>query len=490
MATGEIRLAGWVETRWSGRRRQYQSRLRYRPDPKAAAVSVEEVWHEGRDDENAKTVGREQLAAAQLELTQRLHRAQLPSRARGEATTLEDFRRDVWRPRVWANLPANSQSDHEQQWNRWINPLVGGVPLADFDPDLGQVLIEEMQRQRAGVPTIEKVVNLIRGYLSDAIKWGWLKSEEGQSPWRHLELPRREFAEEIEFALELEHVELIAWMTVGLRHALWAELIGCEALRQQELAPLKFSDLLRPDGTPLTRMKVTKAVSGKGRPDPAKRRPGRQIKELKNRRGRRVPELFPSVADLVVLLREEEGADITRRVFSSDSFDGLPDIDNWRDDFWTPALERAGIEQDGRYGHLTPHRLRGAAASAYAYARWSEGQLMLHVGHKQFTTTLDWYIRAQENPRNDLDGTTVDQQIRRGRELALERLREWNDQMQRPKAFAALVKQAERRVADATPGDPRARKPAEWHQAQKYIADLRREPEVRPRMIAALERLV
>jgi hypothetical protein len=104
----------------------------------------------------------------------------------------------------------------------------------------------------------------------------------------------------------------------------------------------------------------------------------------------------------------------------------------------TSALRRAGIEQDGRYGHITPHRFRGAAASSYGYARWSEAELLTHVGHKHFTTSLQWYIRAYENPVTDLQGMHPNKQIERARRVTLDRLRAHLQSVASP-AYAILA---------------------------------------------------
>jgi hypothetical protein len=390
-------------------------------------VTVEEVWHDPPDgrvgrtrDLRAAENGRALLGDLQLDLTQRLRRSSGPAFQRGALTTLGQFWDEEWETRELARRPANTRANYGYSFGKWVRPYLGGLSLEEIvqrGTQIGHQWIDAMQKDEAGVATITYAISVAKSVLSDAIEWEWVVAS--QNPLRYVRAPEPSFLEEVEFALEIEHVCLIAWMTPTLGDVLWAELIGTEALRQQEIVALRLSDLFHQDGTPLDRLKVTKAVSGKGR--------HRHVKELKGGEGRRSPEFFPSVAALARAYVDNEhpdSRDPSARLFPADSWDGIRDMDNWRDDVWEPALRRAGIEQDGRYGHVTPHRLRGAAASAYGYARWKEAELLTHVGHKHFTTSLQWYIRAYENPAPELRGMAPDEQIARARRLTFLRLQD------------------------------------------------------------------
>jgi|GEM_PF-2945941 hypothetical protein len=412
-----ITLAGWLEVRYSKRRDLWQIRLRHRP-PGMPTQTEDECWVAAASEAEARALGGDQLVEKRLALTRRLKRRNLPRSQRG-SLALGAFYKEVWYERVYPKLPANSQNDHDQQWRKWIEPYVSGYTLAEFaedGPNIGHFWVSEMQRDGAGVPTIQKVVALARGYLTDAIRWRYLTVTE--NPLKYVELPQREFVESSEYALQIEHVELLAWLTPGpLRNTLWTELIGCEALRQQELSVLRWSDLYHPSWEPRSYAEITKAVSGKGG--------RREIKTLKNAsEGRRNPELWTPLLPLLDAVRAEEQVEnLDAFVFVSGSADGLPDIDNWRDDVWTPALKAAGIEQDGIYGHLTPHRLRGAAGTAFGYALAPQHVVMIFLGHRQETTSLDWYLRAYKNPDPELRGMPVAEQIVRAREIVLPQVR-------------------------------------------------------------------
>ncbi len=451
MAATEPRLAGWVETRYAKRRGQYQSRLRYRPSAGTPPVTVEEVWHDspaGRTDnkrlEYAAKEGRRLLGDAQLDLTQRLRLRTAPAFQRGALTTLGYFWDEEWEKRALRKRPANTRANYHYSFKNWVRPYLGGISLDELakrGTEIGRQWITALQEDNAGVATIEYAISVAKSVLGDAIEWEWVAAAD--NPMRFVRAPEREFKEEVEFALEIEHVCLTAWMTPTLGDVLWAELIGTEALRQQEIVLFRLSDLFHEDGSPLSRMKVTKAVSGKGR--------HRHTKGLKGGSGRRSPELFPEIAKLARLYVETEHPtpdDLSARLFPANSWDGIRDIDNWRDDVWEPALRRAGIEQDGRYGHITPHRFRGAAASSYGYARWSEAELLTHVGHKHFTTSLQWYIRAYENPVTDLQGMHPNKQIERARRVTLDRLRAHLQSVASP-AYAILEEKAKEALVAA-----------------------------------------
>ena len=104
-----------------------------------------------------------------------------------------------------------------------------------------------MQREGAGVPTITKAVNHVRGYLTYALRQRYLTTTNQNPLLRFLTLPKPGFVEQTEYALKIEHVELLAWLTPGpLRNTLWTELVGCEALRQQELCCLRWIDVFHP----------------------------------------------------------------------------------------------------------------------------------------------------------------------------------------------------------------------------------------------------
>jgi integrase len=415
-----LRLAGWIELHYSEPRGEWSARLRYRLPGEAKKLNEgEAIWFEATDAEDAAARAEALVMDARIELTRRLARTEAPREARAALTTLEDFREEVWMVRRYPNLPANSKANHEQQWARWINPSLGGLTLAELGargPEIGHLWIEQMQADGAGVPTITQVVALASGYLSTAHKWGYLKAAE--NPFANLELPEPAFREPDEFALEIEHVELLAWLTPGpLRNTLWTELVGCEALRQQDLGALTWADLFLEDWTPRAHMLVSKAISGRGIK--------REIKTLKRRsEGLRTPPFWEPVAATAAAVREQEGAErIDQRVFYTDAPDHLPDADNWGDRVWEPALERSGIEQDGRYGHLTPHRLRSAAGSALGYALRPRHEVIAFLGHSQESTSLTWYLRSYQSPLPELRGMSVVEQIRRARRLVLPQAR-------------------------------------------------------------------
>lgn len=409
-----LTLAGWVEARFLKRRGLWQVRLRYR-SPGLSTQTEAEAWVEAEGKEEAVARGGDELTEARLKLTRRLQRRDLPRGQRG-SLPLGAFYEEVWRERVYKQLPANSQDGHDQVWSKWIEPYISGYTLHQFGedgPTLGHLWVLEMQHDGAGVPTIRKAVYHVRGYLTWALKWRYLTNAT-ENPLRYVELPKAEFVVPSEYALQLEQVEALAWLTGGsIRNTLWAELIGCEALRQQELCCLRWIDLYHPDWQPRDYAEVTQAISGRGK--------RRQIKELKNRaEGRRNPELWrPLLPVLEAVRAEEQVSDLNARIFVAESWDGLPDAKNWGSDIFPPALEASGIEQDGIYGHLTPHRLRAAAGTAFGYALRPMHEVMGFMGHTQITTSLDWYLRAYKNPLPELRGMPFPDQISRARGLVL-----------------------------------------------------------------------
>jgi hypothetical protein len=437
------RYAGWIEARYRPHKGLWQVRLRYRQGGLKATET--EIFVQAASKQEALIVGGERLADARYELGKRLLRSALPAHQRSDLMTLEDFYEDVYLVRRFPQLKPSYRSDVGYLWRAHINRLLGGIALADFvrsGKAIGQEFVDVLAEEGLGRPTIVKVLNVARGILTAAIEDQLLKPEAGVHPFKYVVVPSAPFAEEVEVALELEQWIALAWLAPGrLRHTLWLELVGAEALRQQEVAPLLYSDLLHEDGTPRKTIRLTKAVSGRGRPDPAKGRPGAEISTLKNaRQGRRAPELFPAVGELVELVWRDEGcpAVVGTRVFATGGFLGIQDIDNFRDDVWRPAfawaLELGVFEPNAepkagptplervraRYGRITPHRGRGVAATAYGYAPgWNEARLLKHVGHMELTTTLDWYFRARDEPRPELEDMPIDEQIRRARRLAV-----------------------------------------------------------------------
>ncbi|MGZ4354646.1 MAG: hypothetical protein ACXVZ4_14000, partial [Gaiellaceae bacterium] len=421
------RYAGWIEARWLARRGLWRVRLRYRVG--VNKLTEAELLLEADDEQAAKERGAELLADARHELTKRLTRDVTPLSQRGELLTLEEWYEDGYQERL-AGAKSSYQVDVRAHWGRNIGPFIGGLTLAEFvrsGRQIGREWIKALEQEGRKRPTIEKALNVARGILSEAIREGVLEPAKGVHPFKYVDLPRKQFVEEVEFALSLEQWVGLAWLAPGsLRHTLWLELVGTEALRQQEVAPLLWTDLLRADGTARKTIAVTKAVSGRGLPRLGRGDPGAMIDTLKSaREGRRSPELFPAIGALAELVWRSEGkpGPSGARAFSASGRLGIQDIDNYRDDFWKAALADGIalklVEQDGRYGHVTPHRGRGCASSAYGHAGWDEARLRLHVGHRELTTTLDWYFRAREEPDPELEGMPIDAQIRRARARAV-----------------------------------------------------------------------
>jgi len=484
------RYAGWLETRYLARKGLWRVRLRYREGTEKPTEA--EAFVVADNESEAMERGAEALADARHELTKRVMRTSLPAAQRAQLMTFEQFYETEFVPRRLPQHSSSYQSDVRHNWDANINPYLGGIPLTEFvrrGHEIGREWVTALSANGRRRPTIVKAVNIGRGMLTFAIREGVISPEKGVHPFAYLPLPEKDFEEEIEFALELEQTIAVAWLTPGrLRHTLWLELVADEALRQQEVAPLLWTDLLRENGRPRPTIAVTKAVSGRGRPKEEKGHVGAQIATLKNaRQGRRAPELFPALGELVVAVWEDEGSPplAGRRVFSTAGHLGIQDIDNFRDDFWASALEAAinldVLEQDGRYGHVTPHRFRGAAASAYGYAPgWNEARLLRHVGHVEMTTTLDWYIRAKENPRPELEAMPIDDQIRRARKRAI-------DVVERNVArLAGIVAETERELESAK-NEQRA-KAARSAGARLRIR--RRELELAEQKLATLRALV
>jgi len=398
-------VVGWIETYYSRRHGEWNARFRYRAAPGQPITSINH-----RHEERAvavKNAGQTQIAE-----TQHFHNQRMPAIQRGRETTFSDFVNGEWMRRRFPQLSPNSQENYPSVINKWMSDYLGDYPLAELNTTVGNNWIEWMEENGAKPPTIRRALNIARGILTFALKRGVLVGPG--HPFAYVDVPtdrkpRRDF-----YSLGMEHVEALVLVMPTSEDKLITLLMGEEGMRMQEVLPLRWMDLLRPDGSARAQITIDKATSGKGTK--------RELVSLKTASGYRRPELSPRVAQAVLAFYAEQGEpELESLVFAAtdNSHDGMRDGANWRKRVFYPALERIGVAQNGPlYGKITPHRLRAACATMLGYAQWPKMKVLLHLGHQSETTTIAWYQRALEDESHDLNGMSVDDQIKRGRKEA------------------------------------------------------------------------
>jgi integrase len=391
-------LFGWIETRHSAREGVWNARYRYRFGTRTVTID-----HKHDDRETAVELAQE----TQLEHTLRWRRGKMPASQQGRETTFDEFL-DTWKARRLANLAPSSQETYPSVIEKWLRPFLGGYMLAELTPDLGYAWLGWMKEEGAKPPTIERAVAIASGIVTRAIRWRALDATE--NPFRYVERPRQE-RKRAPWALGAKEVWVISERMPHARDKALVLVLGFEGLRSQEAIALRWLDVLREDGSPRERLRIERAVSGTGS--------RRQVGDLKTRAAERYPQLFKPVADVLLKQWRANGKpSLEELVFPCGSQDGMLNMHNWREDYWWPALELAGIPKESkRYGKVGPHRLRATCASMLGYAQWSKAEVIAHLGHAQETTTITFYSRALEDP-GDLRGLPMEKQIARGRRAA------------------------------------------------------------------------
>jgi integrase len=398
VATAATPLFGWIETRYSTREGMWNARYRYRLGKRVVTFD-----HKHVDRETAVELAED----TRLEQTLRWRRGKMPASQQARETSFDDFL-ETWKRRRLPQLSPNSQENYPIVIEKWLRPFLAGFALAELTPDVGYAWIEWMEEEGASPSTIERAANIASGIVTRAIRWRAL--DVGENPFRFVERPRVH-RQRAPLALSAVHIWQLAEAMPHARDRAYVLLLGFEGLRQQEAIPLVWLDVLGENGKPRERLRVVKAVSGTGR--------RRVVTELKNRSSERYPQLFAPVGRELVRYYAEQGQpDLEALVFPTGTRDGMVNPHNWREDYWWPALDAAGVPRVGpRYGRLGPHRLRAACASMLGYAQWSKAEVLAHLGHAQETTTLTYYSRAIEDA-GDLRGLSVEKQIERGRRMA------------------------------------------------------------------------
>ena len=238
----------------------------------------------------------------------------------------------------------------------------------------------------------------------------------------------------LDAAIPLDKVAEIAFFQEQLADTALLCLLGELGLRQQEAHPLSWDQLLWPgdDGqppNPRATIEIETAVSGTYRT--------RTIGGPKSRASRRrVPFYAPSAAVLLALWHEQGCPPLAPHslvfpVERPDRTDGqandrLIERNNWVKRRFVPALDAlygqplklvkartnepspgkvpleivaqySGQAALARYGVVTPHRLRSAAASAAGSAGLSIPQAMQAFGWSQTDTMFRYYMRATED---------------------------------------------------------------------------------------------
>ena len=401
------RVFGWIEPRYSKRTGLWNARYRYRIPgiPKPETI---DHWHE--NEEQAIEAAQQTQLEKTLELREGMQ-AGLGTTALRQRTTVGQFVDGDWMAKRYPNLPPSSQESDMAAIRKWIRPFLGGRTFGEINKHMIQEWVYWMQREGAGIPTIERAVAVFRGLRKRAILWGYLADDQ-PDPCKGVELPEAPFEEEPAYALSMVEVERIGMKMPTLDDYFYTLLMGEEGLRGQEVIPLNWADLLHEDGSVRDKFRVVKAVSGAGRK--------RVIKDLKTSTGRRLPTFFAPVQEVAVALWEAQGEPaLTQRIFPARrSHDGMIELRNWRDRTFFPALAAAGIPRYGEtYGRLRPHSLRAAAASALGYALWPNAEMIGFLGHAQETTTVKYYERAIESAPQELRGMSVEDQILRARKI-------------------------------------------------------------------------
>jgi integrase len=272
---------------------------------------------------------------------------------------------DRWRATA-IDLRPSSLARDEAYLRTHVLPAFGGTPIGKITPLDVRQWVAELARSGKAPATVHKAYQTLSKVLAAAVDSGLL----ARSPCQRIPLPKIE-QDEMRFCTPEEVHALAAAIDPRFRALILFDA-SC-GLRLSELAGLQRQHLDL--GRRVVRI-VLNAVEVRG--DIVWGAP-------KTRAGRRVVPIPASVADVLAdhvdeFVRSEPDAP----VFPG-RYGGVLRAGAWRNRFFYPAVERAGIDR------LRPHDLRHTAVALWIAAGANPKQIARWAGHTSVSVVLDRY---------------------------------------------------------------------------------------------------
>jgi integrase len=324
------------------------------------------------DTSGLKKVQRRRNFATKKEAEKYEHELAAKRRARRLGELAESFENPtlgVWADRylgAHSHVRDTTRENLERRF-RVLTKTFGDVPLQDIDREMIGRWVREVLAPDYAWNTQRSHLAALKQLLGGAVRDGLLT----RNPASDVRLTKRQRPEIHPFA-SWEEVETVATLA-GSRYGALIRFIAATGLRQQEALALRWGDLRRGE----RRLQVNRTVQG-----------GRIVEgEAKNAGSlrtivlpRRALDALPSPEgdpDALIFTRTN-GARINGDVF--------------RLRHWQPAMLRSGLK------YRPPHQLRHTFATLALSQRppIPVTDVSRQLGHKDISTTLDYYFRFTE----------------------------------------------------------------------------------------------
>ncbi|MFZ2237956.1 MAG: site-specific integrase [Gordonia amarae] len=280
---------------------------------------------------------------------------------------------DVWKVYLSHQKEGGTRERRVSGWNKWVKPRWGAVAVKDVQRSAVKSWIVKLGEDGAEPPTVQNVMEVLRGILWVAVEDKRLAS----NPAAGHTLPAR--IDPSKVYLSHEQTWTLADV-IDPRYRTLVLFLAYTGLRFGESAALEVRDLNLLRRQVHVRQQVAE-VAGKLVWTPTK---GKQARHVP------IPKFL--IDDLSV---QCQGKKRTDSVFTAPR-GGTLRLNSWRNRTWNRAVDTLrGVDADGEahtdYPEATPHDLRHTAASLAVQAGANVKVLQIMLGHKSATLTLDTY---------------------------------------------------------------------------------------------------
>jgi hypothetical protein len=380
---------------------------------------------------------------------------------RGDILTVSDYWLDTYfKEKELAWSPAY-KAQCEQNFDKWINPFLGGYALNEVTRAVGQDFISWMVGQGAHPPTISKAKTIISGMFGHAIDNGVYVIGDRANPLERLTLPRHRAAKP-PHSLDLIEVFQIKKFMIP-ESSLATSLCAFCGLRNGE------AHAASDDATGLEWPDLVDVRSGKVREL-------LRLEGAKTLAGDRDLDLWEIVRQEIADLWKLRGRPKTGSVFlSGKKKDGraVPlQTRAFHKHRWDPALLAAGKEID----EIEVHDLRDVTANMLARAHWSLSDAAVYLGHgtQVHEKTYQSQFRINKRkPQMDPDDQLAEAAAEAGYKGLLEHEADWEASLPLQRLFnlkrtrgvknltrAKLVRELERAETESKDEKKRSKKTA------------------------------